>query len=251
MKNKNLILFIGVGFIVTIAIWGFVGGCGTTNMQTKKDIPKAGSIDQEKLNTKQRDKGLQTKREDNQSADGPIFEEDAAASQPSKIQAAIETPLSKGRVRQTYIVTQGDNLWNISKKFGVSVTTIKEANSLRVDSISTGQSLIIPGSDIPKETKGIKEPAPAKDIKVSNPTKTITDEPKQIKAPQETQQVKKGEETKLQPKPGAVVYTVRKNDNLWRIAQAYGTTAEHIADLNKFSKNAQLAPGQEILVPSE
>lgn len=29
MQNKSLILFIGVGFLVTIAIWGFVGGCGT------------------------------------------------------------------------------------------------------------------------------------------------------------------------------------------------------------------------------
>jgi LysM repeat protein len=44
----------------------------------------------------------------------------------------------------TYVVSKGDTLFNIAKKFGTSVTTIKSANALTNDNLSIGQQLIIP-----------------------------------------------------------------------------------------------------------
>ena len=46
----------------------------------------------------------------------------------------------------TYVVKPGDTLWNISKKYNVSVNEIKEANSLTNNMISIGQELIIPST---------------------------------------------------------------------------------------------------------
>lgn len=43
-----------------------------------------------------------------------------------------------------YIVQNGDTLWSISRKFGVSVNDIKNANNLTNDVLSVGMNLIIP-----------------------------------------------------------------------------------------------------------
>lgn len=180
MKNKNLIMFIAIGFILTTCIWGFVGGCGRSN------IPM----------------GLRTlpPEEDKSSAEGVILEKGSIP--------------GEGRV---YIVERGDTLWGISKRFGVSVSKIKEINSLETDTISVGQRLVLPGVvEVKEEVKETIPPSPH-----------------------------------IEPKPGLVTYKVRQNDSLWRIAQIYGTSVEHIAELNGLPTDAKLIPGQEILVPSD
>ena len=44
----------------------------------------------------------------------------------------------------TYIVQSGDDLWKISKRFAVSIDSIRQASNLRSDNLSIGQKLIIP-----------------------------------------------------------------------------------------------------------
>ena len=46
----------------------------------------------------------------------------------------------------TYVVKPGDTLWNISKKYNVSVNEIKDANGLTNNMLSIGQQLIIPST---------------------------------------------------------------------------------------------------------
>lgn len=122
MKNKSLILFIVIGFIVTVMIWGFVGGCGTVGshrIAVEKDL------------------------EEPAEAEGLIFE---------------QTELPSGVT--VYIVETGDTLWGISKEMGVSISDIKSVNNLTKDTISVGQRLIIPGKikHIPvKKKKATKE----------------------------------------------------------------------------------------------
>jgi len=52
-----------------------------------------------------------------------------------------------------HIVQKGENLWNISKRYGVSVNEIKKKNNLRSDRIYPRQKLIIP-----IKVKGIYHP---------------------------------------------------------------------------------------------
>ena len=177
LKNKSLILFIGVGFIVTVLIWGFVGGCGTTGFHFKATPPPSqGSSETE----------------------GLILEETTLG-----VEGAV------------YIVKAGDTLWGISRRFGVSVATIKEANNLTKETIIVGQQLIIP-----------VEEAPVVDVE------PLTVESRVDEA-----------------KGDLVVYKIRKGDSLWRIAQIHGTTIERIVELNGIPRNARLRPGQELLIP--
>ncbi|KAL4620620.1 hypothetical protein ACB092_06G168400 [Castanea dentata] len=45
---------------------------------------------------------------------------------------------------KTIEIAKGDTLWGLSRKFGVSVNAIKEANGLKGDTIYAGKKLIIP-----------------------------------------------------------------------------------------------------------
>ncbi len=44
----------------------------------------------------------------------------------------------------SHTVASGDTLWGLSRKYGVSVTDIRQANGLSGDTIVTGQTLSIP-----------------------------------------------------------------------------------------------------------
>ena len=59
-----------------------------------------------------------------------------------------------------YRVKNGDNLAKISKKFGVSVTALKEANDLQSDALKIRQVLVIPQSTKTKVAKA-RRPSPA------------------------------------------------------------------------------------------
>lgn len=47
-----------------------------------------------------------------------------------------------------YTIQNGDTLWSISRKFGVSVDDIRKLNNLTSDILSVGKTLLIPTGDI-------------------------------------------------------------------------------------------------------
>ena len=168
-------MFMVIGLLVTLVIWGFIGGCGTKRVSWKTEGGAAGH-------------------------DLP------------------ESPYNEAGSSGLYIVEPGDSLWRISRKYDVSIGEIKKTNNLSGDTISVGQSLFIPDLFPAQE----KEPSSVSATSV-----------------------------KIRQRPGLVVYTVRKGDSLWRIAQTHGTTITKITDLNGISNKVRLMPGQEILVPAK
>jgi murein DD-endopeptidase MepM/ murein hydrolase activator NlpD len=59
----------------------------------------------------------------------------------------------------TVKVVQGDSLYSLSRRYGVPVGTIQEANGLADLRISVGQTLVIPGGkSMPRETKVAAKP---------------------------------------------------------------------------------------------
>ena len=98
-----------------------------------------------------------------------------------------------------YIIKKGDSLYSISKLYGITVDELKSANNLSTNTLSIGQTLIIPSSN-----------------------QNITNE---------------------------IIYTVKKGDSLWLIANKYDTTVDKIRSANNLSSNV-LSIGQTLIIPS-
>jgi nucleoid-associated protein YgaU len=58
--------------------------------------------------------------------------------------AASTRPASTARPQTTHTVVRGDTLWGLSRKYGVSVDAIKNANNMRNDTVVLGTRLVIP-----------------------------------------------------------------------------------------------------------
>ena len=186
-KNKNLILFIGIGFLVTVFIWGFVGGCGTS------DRYRTGGVS---------DNIKQNEFEETFTEDYSEYQKDQ-------------------NEYDYYLVESGDSLWKIANRNGVTVESIRENNNLEGNTIKIGQKLIIPKNS-------------NKSVKVENK--------KNVKKP-----IK--DLTKINLNKDLIIYTTKKGDSLWRIAQIHGTTIDKIVDLNGISRKSKLETGQELLIP--
>ncbi|CAN6443462.1 unnamed protein product [Victoria cruziana] len=63
---------------------------------------------------------------------------------PSPYLLAKEPTAQPGRGSQMIEIVKGDTLWALSRRHGVSIDAIKEANDLSGDTIYAGKKLIIP-----------------------------------------------------------------------------------------------------------
>lgn len=109
---------------------------------------------------------------------------------------------------QTYTVKNGDNLWEISKKFNVSIDDIKKVNNLKNKKIKVGMKL-----EIPENT--------SKKLNNKNQTKN------------------EAMTTKY--------HTVKKGENLFRIANKYKISVDELKRLNNMNNN-NLTVGQKLIV---
>lgn len=111
----------------------------------------------------------------------------------------------------THIVRPGENLWTISRQYGVSVDAIAAANNINdVNIVVVGSQLIIPNGP------------------VNNP-------PQQDETPT--------------PTPSDIItHIVQPGENLFRIAQRYGTTIQEIIRLNNLSDPNGIYVGQELII---
>ena len=126
----------------------------------------------------------------------------------------IKIPINKAIVGNNYyIVSEGDTLYSIAKKFNITVPTILKLNDLSSTIITVGQKLKV------RETKpnGYEIPLGSKCI-----GKNYVED-KYIK------------------------YTVKKDDNLFNIANKFETTVQSIIELNNL-KDDNLSIGQILLI---
>jgi peptidoglycan DL-endopeptidase LytE len=112
---------------------------------------------------------------------------------------------------QQYRVKQGDTLGKISKKFGVSIEALKQANHLQGNSLHLKQALIIPSS----HSNSIKK----------NKVASAKDK-----------------------KKAASYYTVRKGDTLAKIAKKQGSSVADLKAMNHLQGTA-LKVGRRLMVP--
>lgn len=121
---------------------------------------------------------------------------------------------AKKPILMGYQVREGDTLWEISKRTGVTVAQLISANNLRSDGfIRAGQRLTIP-------TTAAKPASQSKPAAAPKPASS------------------KGS-----------TYTVKSGDNLSSIAARYKTTVGAIASANNISNPSRIYVGQKLTIP--
>lgn len=147
-----------------------------------------------------------------------------------------------------YTVKKGDSLWLIANKYGTTVDELKSANNLKSNTLSIGQTLIIPEkkestskfSYVVKKGDSLwlianKYDTTVEKIKSTNNLKSNTLSIGQVLVIPSTSEF--------------ITYTVKKGDSLWLIANKYNTTVDNIKKLNNLSNN-NLQINQKLILPA-
>lgn len=119
---------------------------------------------------------------------------------------------------QVHVVKQGDSLYEIGRKHGLTVKEIKRINGLGSNRLKIGQKLAL--------TKAAAPPLP-------HTAKTATRKSSAIAA-----------------SDSKSVHVVKKGDSLFTIARRYGTTVEQLQKFNELSSN-RLKIGQKLALTGE
>lgn len=151
-----------------------------------------------------------------------------------------------------YIVKKGDTLWDIARKYNISVSELKELNNLSTNLLKIGQSLKI------KKTTDKKEDNTSSTINtytvqkgdnlysIANKFNTSVDELKSLNN-LSTNIIQIGQVLKIPSKYKE--YIVKRGDTLWNIARENNTNVSTLTKINNL-KTTVLQIGQELLIPS-
>ena len=149
-----------------------------------------------------------------------------------------------------YTVKSGDSLWSISRKFGVTVNELKDANNLSSNLLSIGQNLIIPGK-IPEKVSDEYVVQKGDTLySIARKFNTTVDNLKSLNNIT-TDSLAIGQILKIPGEENITenTYTVKKGDSLYSIARTYGTTVDKLKDINNLTSN-NLSIGQVLKLPS-
>ena len=138
-------------------------------------------------------------------------------------------------VQKTHYVKSGEKINSIANKYKCTVADIMAWNGLKSYKLKTGQKLVV---YIPVKST-TASPAPTANNSTTPKTKVVT--------PQDKTYANNNAVTDGKFK----IHTIKKGDNLWTLAQVYGTTVEELKRLNSFGKYYNLVPGQKIKVGVE
>lgn len=151
-----------------------------------------------------------------------------------------------------YTVKNGDTLWSIARKFGVTVDELKQANNLSGNLLNIGQNLLIPKKEVSDTTTYVVVKGDTL-YKIAGKYNTTVDNLKSINnlttdalsIGQILTVPSQGENNITQEN----TYIVKSGDSLYAIAGRYGTTVDAIKKLNNLSSNL-LSIGQVLKIPS-
>jgi len=174
-----------------------------------------------------------------------------------------------------YTVKAGDNLWNISRKYGVSVEVISSVNNLKEkDLLSLGQKLEIPaiGGGVSKSNQK-QEPtiitytvvkgdnlwsiSQRYDVKMNtiistNNLKEISrlSIGQKLKLPITNMDIAKAEGYSQDAAVEEIVYYVKKGESLWSISREYNVKLEAIIVANSIVDASKISAGQQLRIPN-
>lgn len=152
-------------------------------------------------------------------------------------------------VSDTYIVQKGDSLWSIANKFNMTVSELKNLNNLTNNLLRIGQILKIKDSSNNGKTTYTVQKGDSLWV-IANKYGITTEELKSYNN-LTSNLLSIGQVLKIpQGKTSTEnIYTVKKGDSLWTIANRYNTTVEKIKVLNNLTSNL-LSIGQQLKIPN-
>ena len=130
-----------------------------------------------------------------------------------QLKIPLETNSDVDNQYGTYIVQSGDTLYNIAKKYGMTVSQLMAVNNLEGTNLSIGQVLKV--TDGGGVSSGIPLGSSCYGEGYQEPT--------------------------------YVTYTVKSGDNLYNIAKSYGTSVDNLIKLNNLTSN-NLSIGQVLKI---
>lgn len=166
----------------------------------------------------------------------------------------------EGQQPGTYTVKSGDSLWNIAKRYNVTVDALKSANKLTTNVLSIGQVLKIPGPVVDDnngiETEIIYVVAPGDSLwAIARQYGVTVDQLKQANN-LVNDLLNVGMELKIPTKSTIpptnemeVIYTVKPGDSLYRIALENNITVDQLKKYNNLTSDMLLI-GQKLRIPS-
>lgn len=148
-----------------------------------------------------------------------------------------------------YTVQSGDSLWSISKKFGISIDELKQANNLTSNLLSIGQNLYIPNKETDVTTSEYIVSKGDTLYGIAQKFGTTVDNLKSINN-LTTDSLAIGQILKIPSEESNTnTYTVKSGDTLYGIASKYNTTVDELKSLNNLTSNT-LSIGQTLKIPS-
>ncbi len=147
----------------------------------------------------------------------------------------LPSPASS-QAAQSHIVRQGDTMYSIAKRYGVSQEAIIAANGMKGHQLGLGQQLRIPSGDSAAvASSGRKAPAASASNSPVERTRTVS-----------SSRQAAGPDSKGRNK--VVQYTVQSGDTLWAIARKFNVSPMDLLSLNNMDKNTSLRPGDTVRV---
>jgi membrane-bound lytic murein transglycosylase D len=148
---------------------------------------------------------------------------------------------------ETYIVQNGDSLWEIAQRYNVNVAAMRGSNPGVSTSLRPGQKLTIPGSATPPEPSthivragdSLWEIADANDVTIADLRRWNRLEPNTRLQP--------GQSIAIDgPAPLPDFYEVETGDSLWSIAARFSMQVTTLRSLNDMSSGSTIRPGQRL-----
>lgn len=266
MDRKSFFLYLGVGFTMTLAVWGLMGGCSSEKSPFSSQEESAAEktlvspAQTEKL-TREEVAAAKPQKKSTPAAT-PTTTEAKAVSQPAAVKPPIQE-VTQYRVIE-HGVAKGETLWSISQKYRTIVESIMELNQMNSMNIHVGQRLriktkVLEVAPAPVQTTAatlISTPAPvtASAPAVSlmpaaeKPTEPAAEKPA---APAAEKPAKKEEAAPQHYTGELLTHEVKDGDTLVSIAEQYQTSKSFLQDINGLTDNSDLQVGQILLVPEK
>ncbi len=172
-------------------------------------------------------------------------------------------PAPAGSKLVTHKVKPAESLASIAQQYGVTPEQIKEWNSLRRNTLRTGQQLRIQVADASQPARQTQpaqpvaaQPAkpatsPKKPKKNTEQAGTTSPKPKKEAKPKK-QKPKKEVKPKKSRKPKVTTHTVASGESVERVARRYGVSVNDVKKANGLKgNNPVLQPGQKLKIPGK